>query len=221
VKRFGEYALALLLDLVGAAVALLVAGRTWQVVHTPRPRPLADDVLHLTGRTVDAASTALALVALAGVVAIVATRGIARRVVGAVIAAAGVGTVWRAIAAAGAVNAARARAFVREYHPTVPTGVRTAPVVTVTGSWPALTVGCGVLIALAGMLVAWRGHRWPALSARYENRGGDAPTAASSSPATADEDAQAAQARAVAAMWNALDDGDDPTSTSQGGPPER
>ena len=55
-----------------------------------------DDMLPVTGRTVDAAPTAMALVALAGVVAVIATRGVARRVVGAVIALAGAGIVWRA-----------------------------------------------------------------------------------------------------------------------------
>lgn len=216
-KRFAEYAAAVLLDLVGAAGALLIAGRTWQVVRTPRPKPLTDDVLRLTGRTVDAATTALALVALAGVVAIIATRGVARRVVGVVIAAAGIGTVWRAIIAGHAVDAAQARAFVRSYHPTVATGAQTAPTVSVTGSWPALTIGCGVLVALAGALVAWRGHRWAALSARYENRGRAANAPTTTAARTADDE-DAAQARAAAAMWNALDAGDDPTSRTH--PPD-
>src|SRR5579875_3882920 len=97
-RRLAPFALALLLDLVGAGGALLLATRDWQTITTPRPSPLHADVLHITGRTVDTAPTALALVALAGVVAVLATRGIVRRVVGVVLALAGVGLVWRAIA---------------------------------------------------------------------------------------------------------------------------
>jgi uncharacterized membrane protein (TIGR02234 family) len=74
-----EYGAALVLDLVGSAGALLIAARSWQHVVTPRPAPLGRDVLALSGRTVDSAPTALALVALAGVVAVIATRGSLRR----------------------------------------------------------------------------------------------------------------------------------------------
>src|SRR4051812_39543684 len=97
-KRYALFAAALLLDLVGAAGALLVATRHWQTITTPRPAPLHDDVLGLSGRTVDAAPTALALVALAGVVAVLATRGVVRRVVGGVLTLAGLALLWRAIA---------------------------------------------------------------------------------------------------------------------------
>lgn len=234
-KRSGEYALALAAEVIGAGGALLVGARTWQVVRTPRPSPLPPDVLSLTGRTVDAAATALALVALAGVVAVLATRGWVRRVVGVVIAASGVALVWRALSSTGAVGAARARAFVREYHPTVPTDSRVAPHVSVSGAWPWLTAVCGLLVLLAGVLVAVRGHRWSTLSARYDNRAaagrshgdavsGDAvgavgvadrdlppeTTVGEGMPADPEE-REAARARAVTSMWNALDRGDDPT----------
>ena len=86
--------------MVGAAALLLLATRAWQTVTTVRERPFADDVLQVAGRTVDGAVTALALVALAGVVAVIATNGLARRVVGALVAVAGLVAVWRVIAAA-------------------------------------------------------------------------------------------------------------------------
>ena len=63
------FAAALALDLVGGAVALLVGSRPWQTAVTRRQRPLADTVLHISGRTVDGAPTALAVVGLAGIVA--------------------------------------------------------------------------------------------------------------------------------------------------------
>lgn len=193
--RHAEFGLALLLDLLGAAGALLVSLRTWQVVTTPRVRPLRDDVLGVSGRTVDAASTALALVALAGVVAVLATRGLPRRAVGGVLALAGAGLIVRGLAATGAVSAARARSLVAERHPTVTVDADVVPQIAVHLLWPVLSVGCGVLVAAAGVLIAVRGHRWEGMSARYESR-----------PAS-DED----PAKAAASLWTALDRGEDPT----------
>lgn len=188
------YAGALLLDLVGAAGALLICFRTWQTVRTARPAPLRSDVLALDGRTVDAAPLALALVALAGIVAVLATRGIARRVVGAVLALAGAGLVWRALASSAAVSTQRARTLVTGRHRTVDAGAA-VPRVEVHGVWPLLTVVCGVLVLLCGALVAWRGHRWQVMSARYE----------------APPERDAATAKATGSLWTALDRGDDPT----------
>ncbi|MCW2656287.1 MAG: family rane protein [Jatrophihabitans sp.] len=195
-RRHVEFGLALLLDLLGAAGALLVALRSWQVVTTPRTRPLRDDVLDLSGRTVDSASTALALVALAGVVAVLATRGVPRRVVGAVLGLAGVGLVWRAVASASAVSTGRARTLVAERHKTVTVDANVVPHVAVHAVWPVLSAICGVLVVAAGVLIAVRGHRWQGMSARYEAQ-----------PARADNPVKAA-----AALWSALDRGEDPTS---------
>lgn len=198
-----EYGLALLLDLLGAAGALLVSTRAWQTVVTPRPRPLADDVLRLSGRTVDPAPTALALVALAGVVAVLATRGVPRRLVGAALAAAGAGLVWRSVAAMSAVSAARARSLVEAKHTGVGLEATVRPDVAVHAGWPVLSAACGVLVLLAGALIAARGHGWLAMSAKY-----DAPDAR---PPSSEDEAQQ-RARADASLWTALDRGDDPTA---------
>ena len=192
--RYGPFAAALLLDLIGGGGALLVATRAWQTVTTPRPAPLQDVVTHLSGRTVDAAPTAIALVALAGVVAVVATRGIARRLVGGILAVAGAGLIWRAVTAASAVSVARARALVSDRHPAVDVS-RAVPQVQTHAAWPVLTLMCGVLVVAAGGLVAWRGHRWQVMSARYD--------AAPARPAD--------PSKAAATLWTALDRGEDPT----------
>ncbi len=186
--------MALLVNVLGAAGALLIASRTWQTIITPRPTPLPDVATSVSGRTVDAAPTALALVALAGVVAVLATKGVARRAVGAVLLLAGAALVWRALSAAAAVSASRAAAIVRAQHASV-TGSGAAPRVATSAAWPALTVVCGVLVAIAGALVAWRGAAWQAMSARYER------------PA----DPQRDTSRASTALWSALDRGEDPT----------
>jgi uncharacterized membrane protein (TIGR02234 family) len=194
-RRAAPFALALLLDLLGAGVALIVATRDWQTVTTPRPSPLRDDVLELSGRTVDTAPTALALVALAGVVAVLATRGVVRRVVGAVLALAGIGLVWRALASSGAVSVQRARDLVAEHHASV-NATAVVPHIETSVVWPVLTAVCGVLVGASGVLVAWRGHRWQVMSARYE----------------AQPDREADSAKAAASLWTALDRGEDPTS---------
>jgi uncharacterized membrane protein (TIGR02234 family) len=193
-RRNALYLIALLLDLLGGAATLLIATRTWQTATTPRPAPLGDDVLSLSGRTIDAAPTALALVALAGVVAVLATRDVVRRVVGAVLALTGVALIWRAVESAGVISTRRARELVIENHKTVDVS-SAVPHVQTHGVWPALTVVCGVLIAAAGTLIAWRGHSWQAMSSRYE------------APPAQDVDAS----KAAATLWSKLDRGEDPT----------
>jgi uncharacterized membrane protein (TIGR02234 family) len=200
-----EFVLAVLLDLVGAAGALLVATRAWQTVVTPRPRPLADDVLRLTGRTIDSAATALGLAALAGVVAVLATRGTARRGIGVVLALAGATLVWRSLTGLTEISAARARSLVASKHSGVGVDASVIPHVAVHPVWPVVSALCGGVVVAAGLLVAVRGHTWVAMSAKYE--------APSTRPPSA-EDVAADQARADASMWTALDAGDDPTDGS-------
>jgi uncharacterized membrane protein (TIGR02234 family) len=194
-----QFLLALALDVLGTAGVLLLATRDWQTILTTRDSQFLDDTLQVTGRTIDSAPTAMALVALAGAVAVIATRGSVRRVVGAVVALAGIGIVWRSIGAMATLSASRARDLVRDHHPTVTSA--TVPRVTTHDTWAVLTIGCAVLVFAAGVLVAGYGARWTGMSTRYE------------SPAVqGDPDAVAVRrARADAALWSALDRGDDPT----------
>ena len=78
------------------------------------------------------------------------------------------------------------------------------PQVTVHSVWPVLSAACGVLVVLAGVLAVLRGHRWTAMSARYEPQRrarmhGGRRRAGGRTPSST-------------AMWSALDRGDDPTS---------
>ena len=200
-RRVAPFASALLLDLVGAGGVLLVSMRHWQTIRTPQPT--RTDVLSVTGRTVDSASTALGLVALAGVVAVLATHGLARRLVGAVLALAGAGLVWRAVVSASAVGVRRARSLVEQKHRTVDaSGV--LPHVLTHPAWPVLSAAGGVLVLVAGALIACRGHRWQVMSTRYEP-----PVDGAASQDGADAEQQ--RARAATALWSALDRGEDPT----------
>ncbi|PZS24710.1 MAG: hypothetical protein DLM58_23990 [Pseudonocardiales bacterium] len=202
-----EFTLALLLDLLGAAGALLIARRTWQTARTPRPRPLADDVLGISGHTLDSAATALGLVALAGVIAVLATRGVARRGIGAMLALAGALLGWRSVSGLAGVSSARVRSLVQAKHSGVGVDATNVVHVTVHPQWPVFSAACGLLVVAAGLLIAARGHRWGSMSRRYE-----APTGAASA-----EDVTSARARADASMWTALDRGADPTTDPRNG----
>lgn len=186
------FAAALAAQLVGAVVILLVATRQWQTITTVRQHPFADDVVGVSGRTVDGAVTALALVALAGVVAVIATKGVVRRVVGGLVALSGVALLWRIAGAMPAVSTGRARDLVHAAHPQV----AGAPHVVTHPLWAVLGLIAAVLVVAAGILIAWRGGRWAGLSARYDR---------------AAIDPEQSRARADASMWTALERGDDPT----------
>lgn len=67
-------------------------------------------------------------------------------------------------------------------------------------AWPYLAILGGLLIALAGLLVVVRGRRWSSLGARYEP-----PAARVEEPV-----------RSEAAVWDALDRGEDPTGGGSG-----
>ena len=189
-RRHALFATALLLDLVGTGSALLIATRTWQTITAERSAPFPAISVDVNGRTIDAAPTALALVALAGVVAVLATRGVLRRVVGGVIALAGAGMIWRAIASADPVGPDRE---VDLLHWDIGFPLRAH--VESHLVWPAVTGVCGVLVLVSGLLIVWRGHRWQVMSARYE----------------AQPSAESDPARTAATLWTKLDRGEDPT----------
>ncbi|GAA4892860.1 tryptophan-associated transmembrane protein [Stackebrandtia albiflava] len=134
---------AVVSGMAAAGVGWYAATRTWREVVRDRPFPLPDEVVAQTGGAIAPWAVPAALVALAAAVALVATGGVARRVVTVVWAAAGL-----ASAAAGVV------------------GVVEAP-----GVWPAVVAGAGVaVVVVAGW--AWRRHRdWPGMSARYDAPG--------------------------------------------------
>jgi uncharacterized membrane protein (TIGR02234 family) len=186
------FAAALAAQIVGAAAVLLIATREWQTITTVRQHPFADDVVGVSGRTVDGAVTALALVALAGVVAVIATKGVVRRVIGALVSLSGLGLVWRIAGAMPAVGDDRAREIVHAAHPQV----AGTPQVVTHPIWAVLSLAGAALVVVAGLLTAWRGGAWAGLSARYDR---------------AEVDPEQSRARADASLWTALERGDDPT----------
>lgn len=191
-----RFVATLTLLLVGGAGALLVSGRAWQRIVAPRPRPFTDEVVSASGRTLEPAVAALALVALAGIVAALATRGIARRIVGGVLALLGAAMIWRALVATSAVAPSRARSLVTDARTGAGLEPGVVPRVGVHVTWPLLAALCGLAVLSGGVLLAVWGQRWARLSGRYE------------APQTR---AEVERQRSDAMLWSALDRGHDPT----------
>lgn len=143
---------------------------------------------HLSGRSVAPLVAAAALVAVAGAVAIPATRRRGRVVIGVAVFAAGAAAVAEALV--------RRRTGVSDLRHQLPAGAHAH-----ASGWPYLAVAGGVLLALVGVWVAVRGPGWTALSSRYEAPG----AAPRVSP----------PARNDVASWDALDRGEDPTASQR------
>jgi tryptophan-associated transmembrane protein len=158
-----------------------------------RARPLTDEVVDVSGRTLEPAVAALGVVALAGVVAVLATRGVARRLVGVALAGAGLAMAWPAVAGLRTVSAQRARSLVSDARTAAGLDPAHPPQVAAHLVWPVLTLLCALAVLAGGIAVALWGDRWLVMSARYE-----AP----------------APQRTPATLWSDLDRGHDPTSES-------
>jgi uncharacterized membrane protein (TIGR02234 family) len=173
--------------LVGAAAVLLAAGRTWVRVEAGAGALVPGADVALTGRALRPAVPALGLVALAATAAVVATRGPFRVVVGALLVVSGAVVVLLAAqVTADPAGVAAATAAVRR------SGASGSTTAT---AWPVVAAFAGGWLAAQGLAVAIRGRRWPSMSARY-----DAPRAE-----------RRRELAPEAAMWEALDRGDDPT----------
>ena len=166
------------------------------------PRPLPATVTELSAQDLRPAIAALAVAALASLAAVLATRGLLRRLTGLITIALGAGI---ALLAAESVTAAAARAAAGRSgaSPAGGSGAGTAAgsVTAGTGSggsvgslagfgshvelggaaWRALMVAGAALIVVAGLIAAVRARRLPAMSGRYERPSG--PAAATAGPA--------------------------------------
>lgn len=221
-----ELAGVLILGAVGAGLVLLASRQTWAQVRTPVPAPLPASVVTVSGQGLVPFAAALAIAALASLAAVLATRGIARRAVGVLLAGLGIAVAAAAVAGVSASAALAAAAgslgpgtgagsgagSVTEGGaaaggPAAPdvAGFHSHVVLTAAG-WQAMAVAGGLAICAAGVLVFWRGTRLPVMSSRYDSPSGTpvrtATTAGvSGRPATSDS----------ASMWESLSRGEDPT----------
>ncbi len=181
---------------------LLGATRVWSTEVVARPAPLSPQVIAHTGATLAPALPALGLVALAGAGGLLATRGTARRLVGALVCAVGVAVV---VLVAGALADG---------------GVGAA--------WPAVCLLGGVAVALAGAFAVADGGRWPVMGRRYERAHTPAgpvlasPAQTSEHPSAVPSNRPASDRPSstrpssdrpapAAEIWDALERGEDPT----------
>ena len=188
------YGLTLLACLAGAALALCAATRTWSLEVTPRTG-MSDLRTTRTGADAEPWMIGLALVALAGTGALLATAGRARRLLGVVLALSGAGVAAGAIIGRAGLDPGEAG----------PGGTL----------WPAACVLAGAIITVGGVAAARHGHRWPTMSVRYDrNPAPDdrrpAPMPAAASPPSG-VPGPAGTPLDHRAAWDALDRGDDPT----------
>lgn len=167
----------------GAAALWGAAALTWYSGATEVPVRGSVPVT-VTGAEVAPALTAVALLGLAGIAALVATGGLLRRMVGVLVTGAGAGA---------AVLAVDRWTRPRVPPEALPSGVASVGDLEPTAA-PLLAVAGGVLLVAAGLVTLVGAHRMPRLGARY--------TAHPASTADQDPDR---------AAWDALDAGRDPT----------
>jgi uncharacterized membrane protein (TIGR02234 family) len=199
--------LALVAGAAGAGVVLLAAQQRWARVSFAPPRPLPVSTVSVTGQDLVPAADALALAALACLVAILATRGLARRGAGVVLAILGA---VAGIAAAASVRAQHVAAAAAGHSFGLGSATGTAARIALAAfPWWAVAAAGGAIIVAAGLATAWRGTRWPGMSGKYER----APAGGAMLP----QDSGPARADGQAAAWEALDRGGDPTVRGQRG----
>ncbi|MEU9885749.1 TIGR02234 family membrane protein [Sphaerisporangium sp. NPDC051011] len=190
----------LALGVAGAVLALASSGRTWATVALGGGAGVARTApVPLTGGEIVPVLSPLALAALAAVVAVLATRGVWRGLVGAVLGLIGLAL---AGAVAGGVASSPRLVSLAEERTTV-TGAATAAVAH-TWAWPAAAVAGGVLLLAAGVLAVARGARWPGMSERYDRPGRGSGGSAPASEGRAGRPVERS-------LWDALDRGVDPT----------
>jgi uncharacterized membrane protein (TIGR02234 family) len=161
-----ELTVTVLLVALGALVQLVAVGRDWYTVTS------STQVKHYPGTSYAGAVKPLALAALAGAAALLATRRRARTAVGALLVVVALG----AVAAAVVASFPQTTAAVQEY-----------PI------WRFVVIAGALPVLVAGVTAVARGARWSEMSARYDAPG----TVREKDPDVA--------------LWDALDQGDDPT----------
>jgi hypothetical protein len=165
---------------LSGGLVLLAVGRMWLRYNMPA-QGLAVRPASATGHVVADPASTFALVVLAGVLVLPATRGLLRRVAGVIIALAGIDVVYLAV-----VTIVRTKDALPGPDASAYLDGR------VTG-WPWIAAAGGLLAIAAGLLTAVASRDWPAMGRRYEQSG--SPSRDSSE----------------ASMWDRLDVGDDPT----------
>ena len=182
-----EFGLVLLAGAVGAGLVVLAVRQAWaHAVFTP-PRPLPAQDIAVTGQQLVPLASALALAALACLAAVIATRSVLRRAVGVLLAVLGAATaaaVLASLRASAILAAARSSALSGPLGGSTTSGAPSGgavheivvagpgQVIMAGAPWRAAAIAGAIAIVLVGVATAWRGPRWPVMSARFERPGG-------------------------------------------------
>lgn len=199
-----EAGIALLACVGGASLTLFAASRPWadgQAVQGSLRAPL-----EVSGGSLAPAVPALGLAALAGALAVLATRCLGRVLVGVALGACGI---VLAVLAVRGLDPSEATLADRAGDAL---GTATATADGGGTAWPWLAVLGGLLIVGAGTATAWRGRSWPAMSARYDKPvdGTVPPTDRAADPADRPAE-RTTEGDGALEQWRAMDRGDDPT----------
>lgn len=191
-----SYAVALGLLVLGAVGLIVSFGRTWSTT-TVGGSGLPTVTVSLSGTDLTPAGVAVAVLALAGVVGLAATRRIGRVVIGVLLVVAGLAVSYVSVDFRSSWDSARGIGDVIRDLVSERAGVDGAGGSTTITSWWVLGLVAGLLVAAGGAVAVLRSGRWPAMGRRYER--GDAAAGEGRPP------------REVSA-WDQLDQGIDPTS---------
>lgn len=202
-----EYLLTLALGATGAGLVLISARQPWARAVSAAVSPLPAASVPVNGQDLLPLAAALGVASLAGLGALIATRSLARRLTGVVLAVFGAATavgVCLHLSAGSVLAAARETTTSVSQSGSVTSGGATggsvpslgqsAHVVMMTFPWRGLALAGAVMVLVAGLITAWRGAGWPAMSSRYER-----------------PSRSAAAATDTASLWEALSRGMDPT----------
>jgi uncharacterized membrane protein (TIGR02234 family) len=183
-----ELVLLLVLGAAGAGLALLALRQGWAQVRTHAPSPLPDSVTTVTGQALVPAAGALALAALAGLAAILATRRTLRRIAGVILAVLGAGIAASVSAGISAADVLAASASAAAQGGSGGTGgsqagsttsgtagTAGAPlsgfpshVVFASFPWRGVALVGALAVVAAGAVVTWRAGHLPEMSSRYD-----------------------------------------------------
>jgi uncharacterized membrane protein (TIGR02234 family) len=214
-----EYGSTLLAGVVGAGLILLAVRQQWAKAVFDEPKPLSAQTIDVSGSDLVPLAGALALAALACLAAVIATRGVGRRITGALLALFGAGAgaaVTTSVKAATVVSVAASKVASGESaaisgaagsttggssgSSSYVVGDATGHAIMNGAPWHVAVLAGALIIFLAGLFTALRGPDWPVMSARY-----DAPSGRGARTRVR------ARAADSASMWESLNGGGDPT----------
>lgn len=201
------YSICLTGLVVAAGLIFFATSQEWVLLPVPQPPPLPGGLKSATGSDVLPGLTAVAIVLLAAVVAVAATRRMGRRIVGALVTVCGIVAVVLVIPFLTGTPAS-VLADVRSTGTSVEAGHGVPP------AYPPWLALIGALIAVVvGVAIAMRGPSWSKMGSKYEAPGAAGEPASAQGKSSEAENSEAENSGTVdhREAWNALDQGIDPT----------